>query len=285
LNQQLEVAAPTQSSIVLHQVSLLNSRTDSQRRDALAYLTTLFSSLTADSELPITTDTLLASLYPLVLDGSLGVRSQLLKLFQALPKDGIRDHVAKALPYVRAGMTHLSRDIRSSATEFLSLLIRVAGPELVACRGGWHQTLECVTTVLGWRSTANKASFAGDVKSMARTMQVLADFLQAGLITNKSSSGITNVLASHFPLWQVQTMLVPAKSGAYVHLNLFGPQREDDDQVLDDPEDRLEDFDRHFKAAILAGIETVKKEGGELGRAASVVSKTLERAKVQAQVH
>ena len=279
LNQQLDVNAPAQSTIFLHQVSLLNSRTDSQRKDALAYLTSYIASATAESALPITVNSLLCSIYPLVLDGSSGVRNQLLKLFQVLPTEDIRDHVGKALPYVRASMTHLSWEVRATAIEFLSFLIRIAGAELVSCPGGWHQTLECFTTVLGWRSNSNKASFAGDVKSMARIMQVLSEFLHTGLVTDKQSANDLDTSVANFPLWQVQTVLVPTKSNAYAYLDLFGAQADDDNQILDDQEDRLQDFDHNFRASVIVGIDASRKEGGELGRAAGLLVKALERAR------
>ena len=227
--------------------------------------------------MPVTTNSLLRSLYPLMLDGTSGVRNQLLKLFQALAREDVRDHVGKALPYVRAGMTHLSRDVRVSAIEFLSFLTKVAGPELVACPGGWHQTLECFTTVLGWRSASNKPSFAADVKSMARIMQILSEFLQAGLVTDEQPASDAGALSTSFPLWQTQTLFVPTKSNAYAHLSLFGTQAEDDNQILDDREDRLHDFTGNFRTSILAGIDAARKEGGELGRAAGLLVKTLER--------
>ena len=234
------------------------------------------ASTTSGSQLPITVSNLLGSIYPLILDGSAGVRNQLLKLFQALPQEDFRDHIGKALPYVRAGMTHLAREIRATATDLLSLLIRTAGPELVSCSGGWHQTLECFTTVLRWRSTSNKVLFAGDAKSIARIMQVLSEFLRVGLVTDEQDLTGPSALVSDFPLWQVQTLSVPTKFNAYAHLNLFGPQKEDDNHILDDQEDRLEDFNSHFRSPILAGIDAARKEGGELGRAAGLLVKVLE---------
>ncbi|EXJ62848.1 hypothetical protein A1O7_03289 [Cladophialophora yegresii CBS 114405] len=279
LNQQLDVAAPTYSSVFLHQVSLLNSRSDSQRKDALAHLTNYVASSSPGEALPITTSSLLGSIYPLVLNGSSGVRNQLLKLLHALPKEDIRDHVHRALPYVRAGITHLSRDVRATAIDFLSFLIRIAGTDLVSCPGGWHQTLECLTTVLGWRSASSKASFAGDVKSTARIMNVLSDLLLAGLLMDKLSSSQPDPLVTEFPLWRVETLLVATKSNVYAYLNLFGAQAEDDSQILDEQEDRLQNFNRHFRDPVLAGVEAAMKEGGELGRAAGLVVKTLERAR------
>lgn len=221
-----------------------------------------------------------------MLDGSSGVRNQLLKLFQALSTEDIRDHVPKILPYMRAGMTHLSRDIRTSAIEFLSFLVKAAGGELVSCPGGWRQTLECFTTVLGWRSndvgnwSSNKASFGGDVKSTARIMQVLSEFLQAGLGVDETASVGMNSLAANFPLWHVESLMVPVKSNAYAYLHLFGSQADDESQILDDREERLQNFMNYFQSPIMAGIDAAKKEGGELGRASGLLVKTIERAQV-----
>lgn len=231
---------------------------------------------------PTTASSFLTSLCPLILDGSTGVRSQLLKLFQVLPEEELKDHVTKILPYMRAGMTHLSKDIRLSAIEFLSYLIKVAANELVCSPGGWNQTLECFTTVLGWRSTdsskwsANKASFGGDVKSTARIMAVLAEFLRAGLVSDTESGSDIPAFVVDFPLWQTKALAIPSKSNAYSYLNLFGPQTEADTQMLEDQEDRLEVFSKNFEAIILAGIDAAKKEGGELGRSSGLLVKTLD---------
>ncbi|KAJ9647521.1 rRNA processing protein [Knufia peltigerae] len=284
LNQQLDVNAPTQASVFLHQVSLLNSRADTQRRDALAYLTTYVAATPGGKSLPITMNNFLTSLCPLMLDGSAAVRTQLLKLFQTLPKEDVKDNVAKILPYIRAGMTHLSKDIRVSSIEFLSCLIELAGSELVSCPGGWYQTLQCFTSILDWKSSdptkwsSGKAGFSADAKSTARIMQVLALFLQQGLSGDGISSSAPNPVATDFPLWHTGWIMIPQKSNPYAYLNLFGVQQDDEKQTLDDREDRLRVYNSHFQPLIVAGIETAKKEGGELGRASGLLVKTLERA-------
>lgn len=112
---------------------------------------------------------------------------------------------------------------------------------------------------------------------MARIMQVLSEFLHVGLVTDEQSFDSPDALIADFPLWHVQTVLVPTKSNAYAYLNLFGTQADDDNQILDDLEDRLQDFDCSFRAFVAAGIDTARKEGGELGRAAGLLVKTLER--------
>jgi pre-rRNA-processing protein IPI1 len=234
----------------------------------------------------MTTSSFLDKLCPLVLDGSSSVRTQLLKLLQSLPAAENTDHVSKLLPHIRAGMTHLSKDIRMSSIELLSWIISVAGKELVSCAGGWYKTLECFTTVLGWRSTdtgkwsSSNPAF-GDTKSTARAMAVLAEFLEAGLF-QKITKQTVNILSETFPLWQLEYHGIPTKSNAYSHLNLFGAPRHEKSQMLEDREDRLRVYNATFAGLVNAGISASRKEGGDLGRAAGILVKVLERAEKDA---
>lgn len=115
------------------------------------------------------------------------------------------------------------------------------------------------------------------MKSTARIMAVLAEFIRTGLGSDNDYASDPNVFAVDFPLWQVRTVAIPTKSNAYSYLNLFGPQTETDNQMLEDREDRMEVFSKHFEPVILAGIDAAKKEGGELGRASGLLVKTLNR--------
>ncbi|RVX69452.1 hypothetical protein B0A52_06515 [Exophiala mesophila] len=287
LSQQLDVNAPAESTKFQHQLSLVSSRSDTQRKDSLAYLTAYLTASRPGSTLPVSANALLTATCPLILDASSGVRNQLLKLFQSLSPEDIRDHVSKLLPYMRAGMTHLSKDVRLSAIDFLSYVIKVAGIELVSCAGGWSQTLECFLTVLGWRSadstkwSSTKTSFGGDIKSTARIMQVLADFLRKGLHEDSTSSDI-DLIAFGFPLWDITAMSMPTKSNPYAQLNLFGPPTDPGHQMLEGQDDRSELFSRSYYDIIGAGIDAAKKEGGELGRASGLLSKTLEPLQLSA---
>src|SRR5258707_13853499 len=119
------------------------------------------------------------------------------------------------LPHVRAGMTHLSRDIRLSAIDLLSWLIGTANSELVSCAGGWYKTLQCFTSMLAWTSneigkwTASKSSL-GDGRSTARVVTVLAEFLEAGLFDTASNEN-EHLIVDTFPLWQTYHHQMPTK--------------------------------------------------------------------------
>src|SRR5690606_39247932 len=138
---------------------------DSQRRDSLAYLTTAIVSRPVNSPLPQPVSVILPALLPLFLDGSNGVRTQLLKLLSALPSADMEGHVSLLLPYIRAGMTHLAADIRFSSVEIMSWLVSVAGNEVVSSPGGWIKLLNCFLSMLGWHTeesskwSSNRASY------------------------------------------------------------------------------------------------------------------------------
>ncbi|RMZ90228.1 hypothetical protein DV736_g2537, partial [Chaetothyriales sp. CBS 134916] len=103
LNQQLSVDAPSASAQFSHHVSLLSSKSENQRRESLVFLAACLDSAKTTAALPLTISAFLEKLCPLILDGSNGVRSQLLKLFQTIPPADIKDRVARLLPHIRAG--------------------------------------------------------------------------------------------------------------------------------------------------------------------------------------
>jgi pre-rRNA-processing protein IPI1 len=109
-------------------------------------------------------------------------------------------------------------------------------------------------------------------------LQVLSEFLQAGLAIDEARLAGPNTLAVEFPLWRSNSLAIPTKSNAYAYLGLFGAQQDDEKQILDDRNDRLRVFNGHFRSLVLAGIDAAKKEGGELGRASGLLVKALDRA-------
>jgi pre-rRNA-processing protein IPI1 len=236
-----------------------------------------------DSPLPQPSSTWLPKLYPFILDGSGSVRAQLLKLFRSLPPGEVEGHVADILPYVRAGMTHLAADIRLSAVDVLCWLLEDSSSEVVSCAGGWYKTLNCFLTILGWSTqdtlkwSSNRASFGksgSEGRPIARTLQALAEFIHAGISQQSADAGDAT-LHNNFRMWDSDQHQVPQKSNAFGHLNLFGMPKDDETEMLEDCEDRRRVFDKTFRASIEMGLEAARREGGDVGRAAAVLTKAL----------
>ncbi|KAI4196752.1 MAG: hypothetical protein LQ348_002247 [Seirophora lacunosa] len=286
LNQQsLTRTAPSATSQFSHHVSLLTSRTDSQRRDSLSYLTTAISTRPTNAPLQQPVSVLLPKILPLTLDGSHGVRTQLLKLLRTLPTDDMEDHIEQVLLYIRAGITHLAADIRTSAMDTLMWASDFVGNALVSCPGGWVKTLKSLMAAQGWPLeittsawSSGKASFGkpgSDAKAMVKSLNALASLLRAGFddpVRQDLDEGRTG---HGFPLVDTALHLGSKKSNGFAHLNLFGPPRDEESQMYEDKEERQEVFQRRFQGSIERGLESAKQEGGEVGRAAAGVQKII----------
>ncbi|KAJ5887414.1 Pre-rRNA-processing protein ipi1 [Penicillium taxi] len=287
--QSLHLAAPSANSQFTHHLSLLSSKSDTQRRDSLAHLTTTLASRPVNSPLPQPVSVILPSLLPLLLDASNNVRTQLLKLLRTLPTTDVEDHVGQLLPYVRAGMTHLAADIRLSAIEVLSWMVEAAGEQVVACAGGWIKTLNCFMSVLGWhteessRWSSNRASFGksgSKGKPMIKVLGALAELLSAGIGEPGTVDDLPGQTESswQFPLCQTGQHMLSESSAPYAYLNLFGQPRDEEGEMYETREDRYRVFESRFMPAIQRGLKSAREEGGELGRASSGVAKVLKGA-------
>lgn len=227
---------------------------------------------------------ILPKVLPLVLDGNNSVRAQLLNLFRSFPTEEIKDHIDKISPYVRAGMTHLAADIRSSTLDILEWALKIGGQELVKSPGGWFKTLKCFIIMLGWiiatetagwstgRSSLGKAGLEG--KEFAKTLHVLSFFLETGFVLFASQSSEL-LQGNRFPLRDFERHFLAKRSNTFGYLNLFGPPPDEESQAYEDRQDRQNVFHRRFQQALEIGIETVKKEGGETGRAAARLRKVI----------
>ncbi|KAI5310019.1 rRNA processing protein, partial [Ascosphaera atra] len=267
--------------------------TDSQRRDALAHLTTFIKARPVDTPLPQPMSMFLPSLLPLILDASKGVRTQLLKLFQVLPKEELVGTAAQILPYVRAGLTHLAADIRVSSIDILSWLLSVLGEEVVSCSGGWIKTLNCFLSVLGWHTeestkwSASRTSFgkAGtDGKPVAKALAALAEFLRVGIVPEEPEENEEEQRPlgwRYWPLRDYEFHMMPTRPNPYGYLNLFGPPRDEEDAPYETIDDRLRVFNENFRTPIERGLDAARREGGEAGRASALVLKVLKDAGVE----
>ena len=250
----------------------------------MSFLVSNVSGHPAEAPLQQPLSAVLPKLLPLILDGSNGVRSQLLKLLKSLPSNGIEDHIDYIAPYVRAGMTHLSPEIRSSSIDVLELLLAVAGQELVSSAGGWLKFLKAFLVIFGWSEDSKTLSswsvnkpttikLGSDNKGFVKSLYGLSSFLRVGLL-EPTTSGQPEI--NVFPLVPYHIHLLHTKrSNAFGYLNLFGPPKDVDSQIYEDHEERQRVFHTRFRSVVERGLEAAKREGGEVGRAAASVRKIV----------
>ncbi|MCJ1283120.1 rRNA processing protein [Xylographa opegraphella] len=281
--QTLNINAPSSSDQFSHHLGLLTSRSDAQRKESLSYLTAATISRPVGSPLPQPVSILVPKILPLFLDGSNGVRNQLLKLLRVLPSGEIGDLIEKILLYVRAAMTHLAADIRSSSMDILGWLLEVAGEPLVSCAGGWVKTMRCFLAMLGWSNeeaneswSTNKASFGkagSEGKTLVKILNTLGLFLSVGLTEAETMEPVENT--NLFPLTDVQYHMLPRRSNTYASLNLFGSHRDEDSQMYEQCSERRKILSSKFLKVLERGLESARQEGGEIGRAAAATTKVI----------
>ncbi|KAL2069351.1 hypothetical protein VTL71DRAFT_15689 [Oculimacula yallundae] len=279
--QSLTEVAPTTTTQLTHYLSLASSsKSDSQRKDALAYLVTRLSNAPSDSP-GLPASILLPKLLPLISDGSTAVRGQLLKLFKTLPPQDVSDRAESVILYTRAGMTHLSTEIRDDALNILEWLLDTTGDACVKCSGGWIKTLNSFMSMMGWtRDKATKSKWSSESKvtisnksnkSFARQLFLLAKFLKAGLdeeviLVERTLNDIK---------FDPATYAIPSMNDPFGYLNLFGPPRDEDGTAYMDSDSRRRVFQKRFREDIDKGAEDARRAGGETGRAGSALVKVV----------
>ena len=154
------------------------------------------------------------------------------------------------------------------------------------------KTLKSFTAVLGWgvrdaekeeegrgkwTSKTSTSTGLGTVKTLA----TLATFLRCGLLLTPESASLENSVghgrhAFLFPLRNTEAHMLATRPNAYGHLNLFGAPRDEEGEMYEDLEGRRRAFKGlGYEDAILRGVERMRKEGGEVGRAAGNVGKVI----------
>ncbi|KAK8040534.1 pre-rRNA-processing protein IPI1 [Apiospora marii] len=242
INKQLTEDAPDEIDRFKHYFSLAGSRSDTQRRDALANLTNQLS--TTPPTNPVGTHTLLNKLLPLMTDLSKSVRANLLKLLKALPADEVAPHVEKVILYIRGAMTHITQDIKDDGLNYMEWLLDVAGDSVVSGAGCWVKPLKDFTSILGWT------------------------FLEYGFKAETPRPWISEDWLGNF-------CRLPTNPDPYGYLGLFKPPRDEDGEIYRNREDRQDVYHKRFGEAIAIGLDAAKKEGGQAGRAAATLDKVL----------
>lgn len=290
--QSLSESGRDPTALFNHNLSLLGSKADTQRRDALAYLTAVCGSQ-QNGELPQPVSVVVEKAQPLILDGNSQVRQQLLKLLAALPRNDL-GNVDKLLLYVRAGMTHMSADIKASSLDAMDWLLSAQGDAVVSCAGGWVKILRTFQSLLAWHdestaagkngnwSATKPATNLGSNKLLVHQLSTLARFLTIGLARPDAAAeraAATQRAADMFPLWHTDAHSMPKKSNPYAYLNLFGAPRDVESEMYEDTEERCGVFlDLGMDEIFAKGAAAAKREAGEVGRAAAMVEKALKLA-------
>lgn len=275
--QSLSTSAPDLAQQFKHSLSLAsNSRSDKQRRDALAYLTGQISKDPQDN--PVGTHSILAKVLPLISDTSAPVRRQLLKLLRALPENEIRHSAEQTVMFVRAGMTHLSADISHDSLGVMEWLLDAAADDLVTAAGGWVKTLSAFCAMMGWPTDSPKSGWslgggggtrAKDSQGRTRQLSVLAKFLHAGLQC-QDAGGCPATLELRDTLYRI-----PRKPNPFEYLNLTGTRRDEEGEMYTSREARQQVFHGRFFGPMSQRVEEAKKEGGAAGRAAASLDLVL----------
>ncbi|GAM89616.1 hypothetical protein ANO11243_076550 [Dothideomycetidae sp. 11243] len=287
--QSLTADAPSATSQFSHSLSLLTSKSDSQRRDALASLTNALTAATATATAQPAV-TIILKCRPLLIDASRSVRSGALNLLRALPPSEVEAHASDILIYAHIGLTHMAADIRAAALDTLEWLLGTAGEGTVSCTGGWTGSLRRLTSVLGWTTVAAAAdnkikgwttaarTKIDDVKLRSRQIGALALLLDAGLQTDRRETQALNpAQACCFPLWDLSAHRMPTKPDPYAYLGLFAePVNATPIEATQDAQNsRAEALKTRFEEGIQRGVAEARKEGGEIGRAARSVERAL----------
>lgn len=218
------------------------------------------------------TYTILETLLPLITDKSSGVRTPLLRLFQALPHAEVASHADRVVKWVRLGMLDLSAEVRHDALKFMDWLLDAAGEQLLELAGGWTKTIEAFMKMMAWKidaptkatgswTTAPKTTFGAEAggSSYAAQIAMLTKFVAMGLRQPPAPEPLTDEQK-----WQ-HTHSRPHGPNPFGHLQIFGPPQ--DGEICADVEDR--------QRALWKWLVTIKKkaaeakaEGGPAGRAA-----------------
>jgi pre-rRNA-processing protein IPI1 len=257
----------------------------------------MITSLPVDSPLPQPLSAFLPKLLPLILDQSQSVRTHLLLLLKALPAEEVGGHTERIILFIQSGMTHLAADVRVDSTGFLSWLVAAAGEDLVSTSIGWVKTLKCFLALLGWEGAMNGNGTTGKItlgkvnpsKVTIKHLQALSQFVAVGVNSGEELDYYpqsdddryrdllrTNLLNPH---WTTPQHLLPTSSNCYAYLNLFASGAANKtsngmSEIAEDVESRRRMI-QPFMSALRQGSENLKREAGEVGRAAAAFQKVL----------
>lgn len=239
--------------------------------------------------------TIITALTPLMLDTSQLVRTHLLALLKLLPREQVAMYIPKILLFVNSATTHITEDIRADSTKFLEWAIGV-DREGAFGGGGWGNSLRGIAGCLGWTGGGVKAVIpkGKETKIVLQHLGTLKAVLEAGLAScdNKEQDG-NRIRGSGLLHGNSESHMVPNRSNVYAYLNLFSTPSANNSggssgeigtagsgpmAMVGEPED-VDSRRRYLTdgpgkgvlAVLKMGLSSLKKDGGEVGRAAGRV--------------
>ena len=282
-HQSLSTVAPDATKQFKESLDIANTtRAETRKKEALSYLANQLSMKPPVN--PVGTANILKKLLPLISYPSAPIRTELRKVFNALPKDNVETVIKQALLCIRAGLTNLSTEISNYAAETLDWLLDLAGDEVVNAPECWVKPLSDILLVIGWKRSKTKDGWSSASTSLtnlspsaararARHIAVLDKFLQIGFRPAESA------LYNRQQYWD-NLYRIPRTHNPFGYLNLYGAPRSAEKMPYNDPQERLQIFHKVLFEDITNGMNDCKKEGGVIGRAASALEKTVNAAMV-----
>ncbi|KAK7208010.1 Rix1 complex component [Myxozyma melibiosi] len=276
----------TSSESFNHHLSLTKHSSASTRKDALLFL---LNHLPTAEKIDSSVFTYIA---PLISDQSASVRSTLLTLFKAIPREALAPHIHTISIYIRSGLTHLQEDVRADTAKFLNLILKSSDINIpmqlvtrswisvLTCFGGlFHWDVQPLTAATTQPTSANSAASAKPAKAGAKNkiggsvslegmknatghLEALFSFLKLGLSEHLSDE---EKARRDLPLCNSDTAkhLLPVNTTApYARLGLFSANKAM----------ATEDIGaRYILVApilpdILKTLASGRLEGGEIGR-------------------
>lgn len=140
---------------------------------------------------------------------------------------------------------------------------------------GGFTTLQ--TPLQGWTNrTATAGKSTEQITLLSKTLSVLAAYLKAGLTDNRDLAAEERDAArKFFPLTHTWHHSFANTEDPYGYLDLYGKEEAADQQSTELPEDRRKAFGEKYAASIQRGLDSMKREGGQIGRGASEAEKAL----------
>ncbi|KAL8953037.1 MAG: hypothetical protein Q9222_001087 [Ikaeria aurantiellina] len=279
LKQQFTLTSlSSEKELLAHHVSLLTSRNEAMREDAVRHITLHTCSTPIDSPLPLSANFLLPHLIPLLSATNPRIWNHLLQLFPRLLHKDLEDHVEKIGLHLRCSITSLSTDIQSSSLELMDWMLLTDGEALVSCPGGWMKNLKVLMGIQGWRLvpitsewTSDGTSFGRSIahrKNLVKGLKTLTALLWAGFYD--PPVGAHNP-TSCWPLAHTDQHMISKKANPFGHLNLWGPPRDEDSQMYEGREERQRIFQKRIRKRLESEAAMYKKAGGDAGREANIL--------------